>query len=66
MTAVTREVSEMTRGRLFGVELPVREPIRLDKRRKRRATKNDPRQEAGEARTEFERLAKKIERYSDR
>jgi hypothetical protein len=32
-TAVTREVSQMTRGRLFGVELQVREPIRLDRRR---------------------------------
>ena len=57
----------MTRGRLFGVELPAREPIRLDKRRKRRAKDSgDREQDADEARTECERLARKLERYSQR
>lgn len=58
----------MTRGRLFGVELPVREPIHLDKRRKRRAKESgDRKQDAdAEARAEFERLAKKLQRYGER
>jgi hypothetical protein len=51
----------MTRGRLFGVELPVREPVRLGKRRKRPAKDSgDRKQDAEEARTEFERLAEKL------